>query len=152
MDLNGYNASVTNYDGHGLNVYSNSTVLSGGTGTSYLTLSDSGAAFSNSSGGPIRVTGVADGRNKHDAVNKRQLDSVEDKSNAGIAAAVALASIPAPAAGMQYTVGIGWGNYESENAFALGGRAQITPEFQVTAGWGYSNEGNAFNVGAGYSW
>ena len=60
--------------------------------------------------------------------------------------------VPSPAAGKQYSVGVGWGNYESQNAFALGGKAQITPEFQLTAGWGYSNEGNAFNIGAGYSW
>ena len=149
----------------GLVVGQNATQLSGGTGTSYLTLNNSGATFSSNTNGTgaVRVTGVADGVNQYDAVNygqvqsaysslKRDIDNVEDKANAGVAAAVALAGIPSPAAGKQYSVGAGWGNYEGENAFALGGRAQITPEFQLTAGWGYSDEGSAFNVGAGYSW
>jgi hypothetical protein len=139
------------------------TVIKGGTGTTTLTVDDDGAKFAGSTGQPVVVTGVADGSNPYDAVNMRTFDAgysklnrrisdVENKSYGGIAAAVALAGIPAPAAGKQYTVGAGWGNYEGENAFALGGRAQVTPEFQLTAGWGYSSEGNAFNVGAGYSW
>jgi trimeric autotransporter adhesin len=154
MYVNGTYAELHNSDYNGLYVESNRSQLYGGTASSYssLTLNGDGAAFAGPTGQPVRVTGVADGRNKYDAVNKRQLDSVEDKANAGVAAAVALAGIPSPAAGKQYSVGIGWGNYESENAFALGGKAQITPEFQLSAGWGYSNEGNAFNIGAGYSW
>jgi autotransporter adhesin len=153
----------------GLTVTPTQTTLSGGTGTTSLVLSDSGAAFSTTGQSATKVTGVAPGTSAYDAVNyaqfsalqgdfnsaysslKRDIRDVENKAYGGIAAAVALAGIPAPAAGKQYTVGAGWGNYEGENAFALGGRAQVTPEFQLTAGWGYSSEGNAFNVGAGYS-
>jgi trimeric autotransporter adhesin len=154
MQVDGTYAELHNSDYNGLYVESNRSQLYGGTASSYssLTLNGAGAAFAGPSGQPVRVTGVADGKNQHDAVNKSQLDEVDSRANAGVAAAVALAGIPAPAAGKNYTVGVGWGNYEGENAFALGGRAQVTPEFQLTAGWGYSNEGNAFNVGAGYSW
>jgi hypothetical protein len=165
VELQGTNASLTNSNGKGIVVTSSQTQISGGSSSTYLTLGNTSATFSSNANGtgPITVTGIADGSNPYDAVNMRTFDAgysklnrrisdVENKSYGGIAAAVALAGIPAPAAGKQYTVGAGWGNYEGENAFALGGRAQITPEFQLTAGWGYSSEGNAFNVGAGYSW
>jgi trimeric autotransporter adhesin len=154
MYVNGTYAELHNSDLNGLFVESNRSQLYGGTASSYssLTLDGAGAAFAGPTGQPVRVTGVADGKNKHDAVNKGQLDEVDSRANAGVAAAVALAGIPSPAAGKQYSVGVGWGNYEGENAFALGGKAQVTPEFQLSAGWGYSNEGNAFNIGAGYSW
>jgi hypothetical protein len=158
-------AELTNANGKGLKVYSDRTVLSGGSASTSLTLDNNKATFKDdaNNGAPIVVSGIADGTGQYDAVNygqvasaysslKRDIKDVENKAYGGIAAAVALAGIPAPAAGKQYTVGAGWGNYEGENAFALGGRAQITPEFQLTAGWGYSSEGNAFNVGAGYSW
>jgi hypothetical protein len=159
--LNGWTDPMAGLNG--VYVTPTKTVIKGGTGTTTLTVDDDGAKFAGSTGQPVVVTGVADGSNPYDAVNMRTFDAgysklnrrisdVENKSYGGIAAAVALAGIPAPAAGKQYTVGAGWGNYEGENAFALGGRAQVTPEFQLTAGWGYSSEGNAFNVGAGYSW
>jgi hypothetical protein len=165
MMLNGTDASLTNSNGKGIVVTNSQTQISGGSSSTYLTLGNAEARFSSNANGtvPARVTGIADGVNQYDAVNYGQVSSaynslrsdikdVENKAYGGIAAAVALAGIPAPAAGKQYTVGAGWGNYEGENAFALGGRAQVTPEFQLTAGWGYSSEGNAFNVGAGYSW
>lgn len=165
VELQGTSASLTNSNDKGVHVYADRTVLSGGAASTYLTMGNSTATFSSNANGtgPIRVTGIADGVNPYDAVNVRTFDAgysklnrrisdVENKSYAGVAAAVALAGIPAPAAGKQYTIGAGWGNYEGENAFALGGRAQVTPEIQLTAGWGYSSEGNAFNVGAGYSW
>jgi trimeric autotransporter adhesin len=171
MKVNGTNAQLTNSNGKGVVVTNEYTTLSGGSGSTYLHMMTDQAKFSkvndplipSSAANAVRVTGVADGVNQYDAVNygqvasaynglKRDIKDVESKAYGGIASAVALAGIPAPAAGKTYTVGVGWGNYEGENAFALGGRAQVTPEFQLTAGWGYSNEGNAFNVGAGYSW
>jgi hypothetical protein len=59
---------------HGLAVNQNRTVLSGGTRSTSLTLNDDGATFANTAtGGPARVTGVADGAHNFDAINYGQL-------------------------------------------------------------------------------
>ena len=138
-----------NGNAHGMVVEQTQTVLSGGTRTTSLTLNDDGATFHNTiSGGPARVTGVADGRSDFDAVNFRQLR----KANAGVASVAAMANIPQPAPGKQFAVGIGYGNYESEDAYAVGAAANITENVSFKTSFGRSNETNVIGAGFGFSW
>jgi len=166
--------SVVNPQGnaHGIVVTGTETVISGGTSSTSLTLNDDGATFRNTAtgGGPVRVTGVANGVNAYDAVNKSQLDQVntnlntridgvnnrinhlQDRVYGGIAGVAAMASIPAPRAGHNYSIGIGYGNFGNQNAMAFGGKANIADNFQVAANLGYGSSNLSVGVGAGFSW
>lgn len=138
---------------HGVEVYEDRTVLSGGTESTTLTLDDNGATFANTvTGGPARVHGVADGVAPYDAVNVRQLENVSKKSYAGIASVAALAAIPNPAPGKRFSLGVGYGNYMSQNAVALGLKASVTENISFTAGAGYCAERFTSSAGVGYSW
>jgi len=141
---------------HGVDVNQTRTVLSGGTDSTSLTLDDNGATFQNdSTGGPARVTGVADGSSDYDAVNYRQLKGVEnkvDKAYAGIASVAALTSIPQPVAGKKYSIGGGWGNFKGHNAGAVGGKAILFDKVTVTAGVGIDDRSAVTTaIGAGWS-
>ncbi|MCM8829821.1 MAG: YadA-like family protein, partial [Candidatus Omnitrophica bacterium] len=146
--------SVLTADGHGLIVdqSTGTTTLSGGTTSTTLTLNDSGARFSNSSGGPVRVTGVADGTSDYDAVNYRQLK----KAYRGIASVAAMAAIPAPAPGKTFSLGLGYGYFEDKHAIAVGTKINIPTEsttaVTITGAWGYCDGDNTFNAGIGWSW
>lgn len=71
---------------HGVDINQTRTVISGGTHSTSLTLNDWGATFQNdTTGGPARVTGVADGEDRYDAVNYGQLE----KAYSGVAVACA---------------------------------------------------------------
>jgi len=134
---------------HGLTVNQTSTVLSGGTASTSLTLNDDGAAFANTTtGGPARVTGVANGASKYDAVNFGQLKD----AYSGIASVAAMANIPALAPGKNFSMGLGFGNFEGENAFALGGVARLTDNVSVQASVGHSDDNSSFGAGVGFSW
>jgi hypothetical protein len=134
---------------HGLTVNQTETVLSGGTRSTSLTLNDNGATFRNTdTGGPARVTGVADGASKFDAVNYGQLKG----AYGGIASVAAMANIPTPAAGKNFSLGIGFGNFEGENAFAFGGAARIDEYWSVQASVGHSDDNSSFGAGVGFSW
>ncbi|MDP1705842.1 MAG: hypothetical protein Q8L42_14130, partial [Sulfurimicrobium sp.] len=108
------NASLVNNTGHGIEITSTATKLTGGTSSTSLTLNDAGATFANSTtGAPATITGIADGKSDFDAVNFRQLQAVGDgiesrvesfviqqleesklELSAGIAATAAMANIP----------------------------------------------------------
>ena len=133
---------------HGLVVTEKETTLSGGTHSTNLALNDAGAAFQSSAGGPVKVTGVADGSGDYDAVNYRQLK----KAYSGVASVAALAAIPAPAPGKRFTLGLGVGNYMSQSAMAIGFKASITDNISFAAGAGLSNEQVTSNAGIGFSW
>lgn len=138
--------------GHGISITQSNTVISGGTNSTTLTLDDSGATFQNTStGGPARVTGVADGTSDFDAVNYRQLRGFADTAYSGIATAHALSAIPSPAPGKSFAVGGGYGYFEDKHAFALGGSAIVTENIVIKGGWGYSNESSSANGGVAYS-
>jgi hypothetical protein len=151
--------NVTTGAQHGMEIYQDRTVLSGGTNSTTLTLDDNGATFQNTTtGGPARVMGVADGINDFDAVNMRQLrgetarlDKRITRANAGIASVAAMASIPQPAPGKRFTVGVGYGNFEGANAFAVGGRAKITENTSATAAIGLTDGSPTTGIGIGYS-
>ena len=134
---------------HGLLVGQTSTVLSGGTASTSLTLNDNGATFTNSTtGGPARVTGVADGNNRFDAVNFGQLKS----AYGGVASVAAMANVPAPAPGKSYSIGIGYGNFEGENACGGGGAARVSESVSIQASLCRSDDKWAGGAGVGVSW
>ena len=134
---------------HGLTINQTSTVLSGGTQSTSLTLNNAGATFANTTtGGPAHVTGVADGTRKFDAVNFGQLKD----AYSGIASVAAMANIPAPAPGKSYSFGLGFGNFEGQNAFALGGAARLTENVSIQASVGHSDDNNTVGAGVGFSW
>jgi hypothetical protein len=127
----------TTHQAHGLFVGTDRTVLSGGTTSTTLTLDDGGATFQNTStGGPAKVTGVADGTSTYDAVNYRQLRKAQEKAHAGIAAASALAAVPSPMPGKRFAIGAGWGHFQGENALAIGLKMQIWDSINASAGVG----------------
>lgn len=138
-----------NGNAHGLSIAQQQTVLSGGTQTTSLTLNDNGATFHNTiSGGPARVMGVADGRSDFDAVNYRQLRT----ANAGVASIAAMANVPSPAAGKRFSLGLGYGNFESQNAVAIGAAANVTENISFKTSFGRANDTNVIGAGVGFSW
>jgi hypothetical protein len=142
--------TLLNSSGHGLTINTDSTVLSGGTHSTSLTLNDYGATFSNN-GSPARVTGVADGVNQYDAVNFGQLQ----KSYIGIASVSALAAIPNTMPGKRFAIGAGYGYFENESALALGLKASILDCISVQAGVGFgvgqANSDYSANAGISFS-
>jgi hypothetical protein len=136
-------------DAHGISIAQTNTVLSGGTQSTSMTLNDWGATFKNDqTGGPARVTGVADGQNDYDAVNYRQLQ----KAYAGVASVAALAAIPPPIDGKNFSVGGGYGHYQGQDAVAMGAKARIPKtSVMLTVGTGYCDNNWATSVGAGIS-
>ncbi len=154
---------VTNGSGntHRLIVGETETTLSGGISSTSMTLGDSVVTFSNTStsaGGPVRVTGVADGANPFDAVNFRQLNEVNDRVDriktdafSGIASVSALAAIPEPGPNKRVAVGVGYGHFKGENAVAGGVKAHLTKNISATAGAGYSAKNLTVNAGVGVS-
>ena len=149
--------TVTNGQGntHGFVVNETSATMSGGTHSTSLTLNDGGARFSNaSSGGPVRVTGVAAGRHDYDAVNYRQLKSVK----AGIAGIAAMTNIPQVEQYKKFTLGIGLGHYDGTTAMAVGASARLSENAVIKASisngiaGGGSRKSTVYGVGAGFSW
>jgi hypothetical protein len=134
---------------HGLVINQSETVLSGGTQSTSLTLDDNGARFRNTTtGGAARVTGVAAGSTTFDAVNFGQLR----ETNAGVASVAAMANMPGLAAGKNYSIGLGFGNFEGESAFAFGGIARLDEYVSLQASVGHSNEASSVGAGVGFSW
>ena len=144
----------------GLVVTTTSTTLSGGATSSQMVLDDNGATFSEvGSGDPITVTGVADGVSTYDAVNKGQLDALEgklqnqiDDNTSGIAAVAAMANIPAPLPGHKYSMGVGYGNFQGEQAIAFGGTAMVNDSVNLKLSAGVSGSDVTIGAGAGISW
>lgn len=158
MGLSETSASLTvtngsNGNAHGVNITQSATTISGGTTSTTLTLDDSGATFADTTtGGPARVTGIADGVNPYDAVNVRQFRAEMDDAYAGIASAAALAAIPEPAAGRKYSLGIGLGNFKGESAFGAGFKASIQDNIKMNLGIAHSRSSYTTSAGVGFSW
>ena len=144
--------SLLNSTGHGLTVNTDSTILSGGTSSTSLTLNNWGATFS-TNGIPARVTGIADGKDDYDAVNYHQLQ----KAYSGIASVSALAAIPSTMPGKKFAIGAGYGYFEHESAVAVGLKASLFDSLSVTAGVGFgvgdgpSSSTASANAGFSYS-
>ena len=142
---------------HGIEIGQTSTVVSGGTDSTSLKLDDNGATFKNdTTGGPARVMGVANGVHKYDAVNMGQfrgLDDRVDKAYSGIAAVSAISAVPPPVPGKNFSVGLGYGNFENQSAVAVGAKAIVGEDrnITITAGVGMGEDSSAFSGGIGWS-
>jgi len=142
-----YNSETGHH--HGLSVHEKRTVLSGGTTSTNLTLDDRGATFDDDEGGPARVRGVADGRNRYDAVNHGQLKDVEG----GVASVAALAAIPAAERDKTFSLGIGGGTFAGEHAYALGASLRMGRHVVMKGGAAQSpGKPWAGSVGFSLSW
>ncbi|WII95346.1 YadA-like family protein [Moraxella haemolytica] len=82
-----------------------------------------------------------------------KINRLDKDLSAGIAGSVALAMMPAPAAGSQYITG-GTGFYNGESAIALGFTgASETGKFTYKLGGSLTSSGSGiFGAGAGYRW
>ena len=131
---------VHNGTGHGLTITDTATVITGGTTSTSLTLDDTGATFANTvTGGPARVTGVANGINQYDAVNAGQLNAETtarikadnilqegiDESKSGVALGLAAAShqYDLSYSGFQLSAAGGFFDGESALSIGMGGKA-----------------------------
>jgi hypothetical protein len=148
--------TVTNGQGntHGFVVNESSATMSGGTHSTTLTVDDDGARFSSAStGGPVRVTGVADGRHDYDAVKYRQLKSVKS----GIAGIAAMTNIPLVEQNRKFALGVGVGHYDGATSMALGASARLSENAVIKASIsngiaGGTRKSTVYGVGAGFSW
>ncbi len=144
-------ARIMTAGGNGMWAGASSANLTGGGNT--LSMSSSGARFSNSTGGPIKVTGVANGTSKYDAVNYGQLQDVERLASRGIASVTAMTNIPQVEQGKTFSVGAGIGSYNGYQALAVGASGRITENLIFKASVGSSENGHAaFGGGVSYSW
>lgn len=139
----------------GLFVNTTETALTGGTtNATALVLGDTGATlFNDATGAPVQLHGIADGSEPFDAVNVRQLDRAVTNLSSGIAAVAALAAIPGPVDCKNYSVGLGYGHFNGENAGAVGFRANM-PKSNVSLGVGAGfaeNSSPAYDAGISFS-
>ena len=158
-------------DAHGISIVSggdglaadNFTSISGGTHSTTLTLDDTGATFAGTGGViPAQVHGIADGTAAHDAVNVEQLGAVQsqiagvqkdvDKVKGGVASVSAMANIPQVDQNKTFSLGMGYGNYSSKSAVALGGSIRVDDSAVVKASIGSDSHDATFGIGAAYSW
>jgi autotransporter adhesin len=149
--------TVTNGQGntHGFVVNEKSATMSGGTTSTSMTLNNGGARFSNAStGGPARVTGIADGRHDYDAVNYRQLKSVKS----GIAGIAAMTNVPHVEQNKKFALGIGVGHYDGTTSMAVGASARLSENAVIKASvsngvsGGSTRKSTVYGIGAGFSW
>jgi hypothetical protein len=147
---------VTNAGGHvnGVSANATSATMTGGTSSTTLTLDDAGAHYSGTSGGPVTVTGVANGVNAYDAVNVGQLQSTRTVLSRGIASVTAMANIPSVDQNKTFAVGVGLGSYDSQTAVAIGASYRMTPDtvLRGSVGTASSSGKAAYGIGLASSW
>ena len=149
--LQGGANGITSSGGNTVVTGQSSTRISGG--GSSVTVNSSGVNLAGSGGSDLQLNGIADGSAPNSAVNRRQLDNLETEMSGGIASAMAMAQLPDPVPGSNYSVGLGAGFYNGESAFALGGAMYLENGVSLKAAYTYSSEGESgFGLGAGYSW
>lgn len=169
LDTNGYSATLNSNDGglayvdnyyaylqNGYGSYTGaygSSVISSAGGTS-LTVDSSGVTLSgNESNGTARLTGVANGKGKYDAVNVGQFKGLEDTLSGGIASTIAMTNIPHVDEKKTFALGVGLGNYNGEYGYAVGGSYRFMGSGVLKASVGGSSSGDtAWGVGGGMSW
>ena len=62
----------------------------------------------------------------------KRLDSRIDTAYSGIASVAAISALPAPVSGKNVSVGLGFGNFESESAIAVGAKALMGRQRNVS--------------------
>lgn len=129
-----------------------------------MTVGNAGVTFSNDSGGPVKVTGVANGTSTYDAVNYGQLSAVQsqvdnlsrrvDTVAGGVASVAAMANIPMvndPKKAV--SLGAGVGTFMGQSAVALGATVRLTKSLTAKASVSTVNGGEqAAGVGIAYGW
>lgn len=158
VTLNDSQASLTKRSSvtgniHGVTVTDTETTITGGTTSTQMTLNDETVDFKHvASGAPVRLTGIADGVNRYDAVNKGQLDALRAEFSGmeqrlqrdaaqGIAGLAAINNAPLPSAAGKITMALGAGSYKGYNATGI--------SFAYRAGTNL--KGAVFNGGAGFN-
>lgn len=83
----------------------------------------------------------------------RGLEDRVDKTYSGIAAVSAIAAVPPPVPGKNFSVGMGYGNFESTSAVAVGAKALVGEDRNITltVGVGMGEDSTAFSGGVGWS-
>lgn len=115
----------------------------------------SGPAVSGSTGGPITVTGIANGGSQYDAVNFGQFDEARKDASRGIAATGAALNIPQLDQNKAFNLGVGVGGYDGEVGWAIGGSARISKDGIIRASVAAAGGGGSkavWGVGGGWSW
>lgn len=154
INSDSFSATVTNAAGNtlGLNIGTSQTTLSGGTGTTVLTLNDSGASFADSNGQAVVVSGIAPGVLGTDAVNVNQLNSamgmLRDDAFAGIAISNAL-DVVLPQEGNNLSMRLGAGYYQSASAYGLSVVGRVRDNMFIDLGYGMSTEKNTGRYNGG---
>ena len=138
-------------EAHGLVVERDRTTLSGGTNTTTMTLDDRGVTFEGNS--PVQIHGVADGTADTDAVNRSQLDDLEDEALRGIAISMAMDSfLPDP--GKKFRVNFGSAVYKGQGALGITGAGRIREDvilyFGVGSDMGFHEVGG--KAGVSFQW
>ena len=159
LSVSGNTALTGNLTVAGTTTFSSTPTFSNGlTVTSGVASFQSGASVA---GGNLnmnnnRVTNVGAGVSGTDAVNmnqlngvSQQLNNVSQKAYAGTANVAAIAGIPALQSDKHFNLGIGYGNYQGENAFALGGNVRLSENIVAKASFGISNADVTSSVGVG---
>jgi len=98
------------------------------------------------------IINLSDGIDPLDAANRRQPDKVQDDLRSRIAAAAAIAAIPAPTPGHRFSVGIGGGFYEGNGVVAAGFNANLSDNLRLTGSVGNSSGNTVSSVGPGFGW
>ncbi|MGW8169889.1 MAG: YadA-like family protein [Sulfurovaceae bacterium] len=99
-----------------------------------------------------QIHGLAPGTLGTDAVNLNQLNGIENDMSKGIAAATALANIPQVDQGKTYSLGIGYGHFNGENALAIGGSWRYNTDGIMKVSVGTGGSGATVGVGTAMSW
>ena len=139
----------------GLNISTSNTVLNGGTsGSTALTLNDSGAHFNSEVDmGGNRITGLAAGIAPTDAVNVGQLEGLRDVVYGGLAISYAL-DTPIIASGDTSALRIGVGHFKGANALGLTYAARLDNGVTVDLGIGGDTDEEAVGgkLGISFGW
>ena len=111
-----------------------------------------------------KVTNVADGTAPYDAVNRgqlnaldnrlsREIDKVDDRASAGIASAMAAASVPQATIPGANLLGAGTGYYNGHSALSIGYSAlSDNGKWIIRSNFSVNSEDTAVSAGVGYQW
>lgn len=112
----------------------------------------------------LKVTNVADGTAPYDAVNRgqldaldhrlsREIDKVDDRAGAGIASAMAAASVPQATIPGANLLGAGTGYYNGHSALSIGYSAMSdNGKWIIRSNFSVNSEDAAVSAGIGYQW
>ena len=157
-------------DGNGFSAAAGDASVTGTTsavvfgGTSSINVTDTGVALSGSGGAPVLLSGVADPVSGTDAVNLRTMQrefgaleskfgALESNMSAGIAQSMAMAQLPYPDPGKDYSFGIALGGFNGKGGFAMGGTARLEANMVLRGAASYSDAGGTGGaLGVGWSW